>query len=83
MNRRRFIGAALGSLAAPAFAQDALFDRARTAARGVVDIGSRKQLFLDDLLIGERSRISKLPKHPEKHATNPILVADQPWERFG
>ena len=35
-----------------------ILDPASTPAAGIVDIGDRKQHFLDDLLIDEASRIS-------------------------
>jgi hypothetical protein len=53
---------------------------ARVPSSGIVEIGSEKQLFLDDELVAERSRISNFVRRPEKHPQNPILVADRPWE---
>src|SRR5438093_130301 len=58
MRRREFLktGAA-SAMSLPVAAQ--LFTPARTPPPGIIDIGGRKQLFLDDLLIAEASRISK------------------------
>ena len=36
-----------------------IFERASTPVSGIFDIGSRKQLFVDDLLVDEASRISR------------------------
>ena len=57
-----------------------IFESASTPVAGIVDIGDRKQHFLDDLLIDEASRISRYMFRPDKYAGNPIMVADRPWE---
>ena len=57
-----------------------IFQPASTPAAGIVDIGNRKQHFLDNLLIDEASRVSHYMFRPNKHAGNPIIVADRPWE---
>lgn len=58
------------------------FIRAASApVPGILDIGGTKQTFLDDLLIFEASEIDKFVARPQKHAGNPILVADREWER--
>lgn len=54
---------------------------ASTPIPGVIEIGSRRQTFLDDLLLHEASQISKFVGRPEKYSGNPIMVADQPWEQ--
>ena len=82
MRRRNFLEATAGALAAssvPGFA-DGLFTRARSGTPGIVEIGSRKELFVDDLLLAEASRISKFVFRPEKYSKNPVVVADKPWE---
>ena len=38
---------------------------ARTPASGIVDIGGTRQLFVDDLLLAETSRVSKFFKPPQ------------------
>ena len=57
-----------------------ILEPASTPAAGIVDIGCRKQHFLDDLLIDEANRISRYMFRPNKYAGNPIIVADRPWE---
>lgn len=47
---------------------------------GTIDIGSTKQLLLDDLLIQQTNQISRFMGRPQKYAKNPVIVADQPWE---
>ena len=59
----------------------ALFERASRPDPGIIDIGDRKQHFLDDLLVDEASRISRYMNRPNKHVGNPIIVADRPWEQ--
>ena len=54
--------------------------RAPLPGPGVIDIGGRKECFLDGMLIHETSRLSKLMARPEKHTDNPILIPDRPWE---
>ena len=44
------------------------------------DIGSSKQLFIDDYIIAERYNVARALHQASKHEGNPILVADQPWE---
>ena len=82
MNRRSFLRAAGAAAAASrlAPAADTLFTSARPGTPGIVDVGSRKELFVDDLLLAEASRISKFVFRPEKYPRNPIVVADKPWE---
>ncbi len=58
-----------------------IFERASTPSSGIVDIGSRKQLFVDDLLVDEASRISRYQYRPTKFAENPVMVADRPCEQ--
>lgn len=38
------------------------------------------QLLLDDLLVEDRFGLARVMQHPEKHADNPILLPDTPWE---
>ena len=58
----------------------ALFEKASSATAGIIEIGNRKQLFLDDLLVDEASRISRFMYRPDKYPGNPILTAEEPWE---
>ena len=59
----------------------ALFEKAPTPDPGIIDIGDRKQHFLDDLLVDEASRISRYMSRPTKCADNPIMTADFPLSR--
>src|SRR5690242_16758022 len=47
---------------------------------GTVDIGNRKELFIDAMLIDETARISKYIPRPEKYIENPVLRPDRSWE---
>ena len=62
-------------------ASGSLFESAAAAVPGIIDVGSRKQLFLDDLLVDEASRVSRFLYRPHKHPGNPILEPDRPWEQ--
>lgn len=46
-----------------------------------LDIGSRKQLLVDDCVVEEMSGLSRVMHQPEKYAGNPIFRAEKPWER--
>jgi hypothetical protein len=81
MRRREFLKAGMAA-AAGLPAPDQLFTPANSPAAGIIDIAGRKQLFLDDLLIAEASRISKFTGRVRKHPKNPLIVQDRPWE-FG
>ena len=48
-----------------------------------LDIGDRKQLFLDDGFLVERSEgIRYVINKPVKHPANPLIVPDRPWEQM-
>ena len=47
-----------------------------------IDVGDRKQLFLDDGFLIERDEgIRYVINRPTKHADNPLIVPDRPWEQ--
>src|SRR5262245_29560654 len=81
MKRRDFLKTGMAA-AAGLQAPDRLFTPASTPASGIIDISGRKQLFLDDLLISQASRISTFTARVRKHPKNPLIVQDRPWE-FG
>jgi hypothetical protein len=85
LRRRDFLSAAgssaLIAVCSGSAGTEPLVTPARGGTSGIVDVGSEKQLFLDDLLLHERSRISKFVYRPDKNPRNPILVADRPWEQ--
>ena len=43
----------------------------------------RKHLFIDDFIIEEMQGLRRTLNQPEKHAGNPIMVAEKPWELAG
>ena len=43
-------------------------------------IGNETQLLIDDAIIEDRWRLTRVLHRPDKFARNPILVADKPWE---
>ena len=45
-----------------------------------VKIDGARQLFVDDYLVAEKSNIQRELHHPVKHAGNPLLGGDKPWE---
>ena len=46
----------------------------------LIDIGSQKQLFVDDFLIESMSNCVQTMNRAEKVAGNPVLRAEHPWE---
>ena len=86
MERRYFLKLAgcLAGAGPTAFVQAAgsqFVESAPAPVPGIIEIGSRKQLFLDDSLIAWTSRVSKLMGRPRKYLKNPVLVADKAWEK--
>ena len=49
-----------------------VFERASTAVPFTTDIGNRKQIFLDDLMIAEVHALSQFQVRPAKYAGNPV-----------
>ncbi len=46
----------------------------------VKNVGTQKQLFIDDYIIESRNDVQKVLNQPEKYPGNPIVKMDQPWE---
>ena len=51
-----------------------------SARAGLIDIGSTKQLFVDDDLIESATHTRPILNRAEKAESNPVLRADKPWE---
>jgi hypothetical protein len=47
-----------------------------------IQVGRRKQLFLDDFVIARMEGVRRVAHSPQKHHDNPIVRADRPWELF-
>ncbi len=58
-----------------------LFDPPEEAIPWTIDVGSTKQLFLDDRLIADAQNISAVMTRPKQYAENPVIRADRPWEQ--
>ena len=52
-------------------------------AERLVDVGTTKQLFIDDLVVGSVEGVQRQLHRPVRHAENPVLQADRPWEVGG
>ena len=48
----------------------------------VISLSSDPQLFLDDHCVGGTINLTRQMQQPLKHAGNPIIPRDQPWERW-
>jgi hypothetical protein len=48
-----------------------------------LNIGSTKQLFLDDFIVGDAHQVRRRFHRPVRYPANPIIKADQPWEKGG
>ena len=51
------------------------------SAAGPLEIGHHRQLFIDDCVIAKTTDVALTLHQPTKHAGNPVLVADRPWEK--
>ena len=62
-----------------------LIASAKTAAsEQPVTIGTQKQLFIDDYIIGSMDpRVYRLMNQPVKHQDNPVIRMDKDWEHKG
>ena len=45
-----------------------------------LEIGTRKQLFLDDYLIDETRNVARTLNQPAKYVGNPVMIPLYPWE---
>ena len=43
-------------------------------------IGNETQLLIDDTIVEDRWRLTRVLHQPDKFAHNPVLLADKPWE---
>ena len=50
------------------------------AANSPFDVGSRAQLFVDQVLVRSTENVAFTLHPAKKHPKNPLLKADQPWE---
>ena len=56
------------------------FDVFEVGESTVVDIGSAKQLFLDDHIVGRLQNVWRVLNKAERQANVPVVSADQSWE---
>ena len=47
---------------------------------GLLDVGTKKQLFIDDLVIDETRGVIRNLNQPAKYAGNPVMIPLYPWE---
>ncbi len=57
-----------------------VFLTAWAPAARVLDVGSRKQLFLDDWVVEKLEGARRVWNQPVKYEGNPIMRGEQPWE---
>src|SRR6476661_10378465 len=57
-----------------------LFLANAAAAGGPFDVGSRSQLFVDQVLVRSTANVAFTLHPAKKHPKNPLVVADRPWE---
>src|SRR5688572_5054716 len=43
-------------------------------------IGNETQLLIDDTIVEDRWRLTRVLHHPDKFLRNPVLLRDKPWE---
>ena len=53
---------------------------AASPASGLIEIGTTKQLFIDDYIIQSLSHAKQVLNPAVKHPGNPLLKADRPWD---
>ncbi len=44
------------------------------------DVGTTRQLFVDDDVIAVVKNVTRTPHSPKKYPSNPLISRDQPWE---
>ena len=53
---------------------------AQPAGSGLIEVGAKKQLFLDDYLIASSTNIVRTIHPAEKSKSNPVIRSTEPWE---
>ena len=53
----------------------------RLLTADTIPVGNNRQLLIDDYVIAEIQGLKRTVRQPKKHAANPVLVGEQPWER--
>src|SRR5688572_1578702 len=56
--------------------------RSRTRVEEPLQIGGHKQLFIDGHILDSMENLSTVLHSPRRHSANPMVVGDQPWERW-
>ncbi len=46
----------------------------------ILDIGSQKQLFIDDYMVAETTGVLRVLNQPVKYVGNPVMIPIYPWE---
>jgi len=54
----------------------------RAAADSDLDIGDRKQFFIDDHLVESKQKVVRELHQPVRYEKNPVLIGDQAWESW-
>ena len=49
----------------------------------MIEIGKRRQLFLDDYIIAEKRGLTRKLHQPERVTNNPVIAPEYPWEDRG
>ena len=55
---------------------------AQTVSQPPLRISYSKQLLIDDFIVESRHNLSRVLHQPERHSGNPVIVGDQPWEKW-
>ena len=55
---------------------------AATPEEPEVTVGWQKQLFLDDWIVDSTHNVSRVLKEPQRWPGNPVIVGDEPWEKW-
>ena len=53
-----------------------------SSSEPLLQVGWQRQLFLDDWIIDSTRNLSRVPKDPKRWPGNPIIVGDEPWEKW-
>ena len=47
-----------------------------------IRVGPRRQLFIDDSIVGSIESLTRVLHRPQKHPGNPVLTGTEPWEKW-